>query len=717
MTLPLNVLIVEDRPADAELMVYELERAGFEPAWKRVETEADYLLGLETHPDIVLADHTLPGFGAPQALELLKSHGLDIPFIVVTGSISEDVAVARLKQGAADYILKDRMTRLGDAVKRALREKKLAEEKASAEEALKRRYQELEVLQEISQIILTSPNITATMEALLERVLTQGAYDIGIIRFFDPVTATLTPVAWRGYRDPKNVQLHHKRTVDAMTGRMTARVMTMKEPLIVQDVRRGEGLRTWTKEEVESAIVIPVCARDTVLGILQLGNRTPRRFTPDESRLLVAIGNQAGIAIQKARAQEATERNLARIRALHDIDAAITSTLDLDKILDVLLEKIELFLPITAASTVRLLNPETLDLPFLACRGVDIEEWRSQSRTSLCGRAETVVQTRSPVVARNVETDARTYNPEIFRKHRLISYLGVPLIAHGKVLGILGLYTRQEHVFTKEEVEFLNTLAGQAAIAIHNAQAYEQSRQQAAELETANKVKDEFLSVMSHELRTPLSVVLGYTGMIKEKMLGEINPRQEEALQKVLVRATDQLYMINAIMQTTQFEARAIALERHLVNLSDLLAQLRSDYDLTHKKTEVQLIWDYPSEPVPLVTDSSKLRQIIQNLVDNALKFTDRGSVTVSLRVAEEEKKKWVELSVADTGVGISRELIPRVFEKFYQCDSSETRLYSGVGLGLYIAQKFTELLRGTIHVQSEPRKGSTFTVRLPFED
>jgi len=108
---PLRVLIVEDRPADAELMLYELQRSGYEPAWRRVETEADYLSQLQSAPDIILADHTLPEFGAPRALELLKASALDIPLIVVTGSISEEVAVARLKQGATDYVLKDRLGR------------------------------------------------------------------------------------------------------------------------------------------------------------------------------------------------------------------------------------------------------------------------------------------------------------------------------------------------------------------------------------------------------------------------------------------------------------------------------------------------------------------------------------------------------------------------------------------------------------------------------
>lgn len=153
MPTPIRVLIVEDRPSDAELMVYELERAGFDPDWQRLETEADYLAQLQSAPDIILADHTLLQFGAPKALELLKETGLDIPIIVVTGSISEEVAVERMKQGAADYILKDRMTRLGAAVSHALQEKKLREEKLQAEDQVQRNLERIRALHEIDVAI------------------------------------------------------------------------------------------------------------------------------------------------------------------------------------------------------------------------------------------------------------------------------------------------------------------------------------------------------------------------------------------------------------------------------------------------------------------------------------------------------------------------------------------------------------------------------------
>jgi PAS domain S-box-containing protein len=146
MPTAIRVLILEDRPEDAELMVEELRRGGFDPLWQRVETEADYLAGLASGPSVILADYHLPGFDAARALQLLRERSLDIPFIVVSGVIGEDIAVATMRQGAADYLLKDRLVRLAPAVSRVIEEKRLREENRGAEEALRRaeqRYREI----------------------------------------------------------------------------------------------------------------------------------------------------------------------------------------------------------------------------------------------------------------------------------------------------------------------------------------------------------------------------------------------------------------------------------------------------------------------------------------------------------------------------------------------------------------------------------------------
>jgi len=242
---------------------------------------------------------------------------------------------------------------------------------------------------------------------------------------------------------------------------------------------------------------------------------------------------------------------------------------------------------------------------------------------------------------------------------------------------------------------------------------YERLKEQTAELEKSNKAKDEFLSVISHELRTPANVIIGYIEVVRNKMLGEINGEQAQALTKAIDHSKALLRLITDILRTTSIEAGAIRVESHAVSLKEFLDDLRTAYD-TRKMEEPALTWDYPPDLPVINTDSQMLRQILQNLLDNAIKFTERGAVSTTVRYISQAAS--VEFKVRDTGLGIADELLPHVFEAFRQVDSSVTRSYGGVGLGLYIVKKYTELLGGTIQVQSRVSEGSAFTVTIPVK-
>ncbi len=433
----------------------------------------------------------------------------------------------------------------------------------------------------------------------------------------------------------------------------------------------------------------------------------------DEAGTIVRIVGIAEDITDRKRAEEKVHQHLERIRALHEIDTAISSTLDLHTILSVLLEKLELFLPIARAATVRLLNRETGELESLACRGLDENEWKLQPIKTLAGRAKRIVETKAPLAVRNIQNDPRTYNAELFAKHTLVSYLGVPLVAKEEVLGVLGLYTSEEHEFTDDEVEFLMTLAGQAAIAIHNAQLYSETDQSKKDLEKAVKVKDEFLSVVSHELKTPLIVLMEYANVLKDGIMGKVNEDQGKALVKLLGAADEQLKMINMILQTTQLESRTLSSEHQIIEVRDLLRGLQAEYETRSIAKAVMLRWNYPAEPMEMITDSVKLEQILRNLIDNAIKFTDHGSVTISADNCKQNRA--VEFSVADTGIGIAKVYQHTIFDKLYQVESSDNRRYEGIGLGLYIVKKFSDLIGATLEVKSDLGIGATFTVSVPW--
>jgi signal transduction histidine kinase/DNA-binding response OmpR family regulator len=433
-----------------------------------------------------------------------------------------------------------------------------------------------------------------------------------------------------------------------------------------------------------------------------------RRLVPSVDREL----REAEVRRERRRIEEENQRHWHRLRALHEIDLAITSTLDLKAILDILLEKIDHLLP-SSITTVKLIDKETGELKPVACRNLNETQWKAVRRKELTRLTQIVLENKIPLTVANVQTDPRNNDPTFAIKEGLISYLGIPLIAKNETLGVIAFYIKEFHWFSDDEIEFLTTLAGQASVAINNSLLYEQSRQQAVDLERSNKIKDEFLGVISHELRTPVNVIAGYADLIKEGSLGEINSGQKTILNRIVTCTADLLEMVNGILYATSLEAKAIRAQCQPVDICDLLNELRSNYGSPLDKG-LTLNWEYPSDLPVLETDGPKLRHIFQNLIGNAIKFTKQGTVTISAR--HNSQNKTVEFKVSDTGIGIAKELHRAIFEKFRQADSSASRAYEGVGLGLYIVKQFAELIGGTVNVESDVSSGSTFTITIPVK-
>jgi signal transduction histidine kinase/PAS domain-containing protein len=412
---------------------------------------------------------------------------------------------------------------------------------------------------------------------------------------------------------------------------------------------------------------------------------------------------------EQKKAQLDIQRHTERQVALYEINLATTSTLELRAVLNVLLEKLTVLVPETA-TTIMLLEKKEGQLIKVAARGIDEEAWKAHREDHGEG-THPAVPARETIRISNIHVSRNGLALDYFRRSGYVSYLGVPLIAQDKVLGILSFYCQRERYFSDEEVNFLRTLAGQAAGAIQNSQLYEQTKQQAIDLEKANKVKDEFLGVMSHELRTPLNVIAGYTKIVQDGVLGEINAEQINALDKVTRHSNELLVMVNSIMDATKIEAGAVIVECDELPLPEFLDELKLLYEYPLGK-DVILRWAYASNLPVIRTDRDKLKHILQNLINNALKFTEVGHVTVS--ASHVAGLNRVELSVADTGIGIAAEDLPLVFEKFLQLDASRTRSQGGVGLGLHIVKTFSQVLGGTVKVTSQLGEGTTFTVTLP---
>jgi signal transduction histidine kinase len=415
-------------------------------------------------------------------------------------------------------------------------------------------------------------------------------------------------------------------------------------------------------------------------------------------------------ARRQQQAAEEIERQRELLEVLHQLNLAVTSTTDCKKILELFFEKALVHLPY-AGAFVRLRNLESGCLETVGPNGA--AGAGLETPNDPLAFIDKILGTRSPLIVSNVFQDPRTRNLELFRQDGLLSFLATPLIAGSESLGSLVFWMRQEHDFSEEEAGFVSTLAGQLAIAIHHSQLFDHIQQQANELRQANKVKDEFLGVVSHELKTPLNVISGYSNMLIEGMLGDVSPIQEKALQTVARQSKELHGLINSVLQVSSIEAEMLQVELHEVNFWEFMSELRAFYDYPLAK-EIKLVWEFPGDLPVLYADRGKLKHILENLINNAIKFSDQGTVTISARYVA--SKKIVELKIADTGVGIPKDLLPTIFERFRQADSSDTRAHGGVGLGLYIVKKYTNLLGGTIHVESKVGQGSTFTLRIPCQ-
>jgi two-component system OmpR family sensor kinase len=432
-------------------------------------------------------------------------------------------------------------------------------------------------------------------------------------------------------------------------------------------------------------------------------------------------------AIERKRLQEAMRLHLERITALKDVNVALTANLNLPSVLEVLCETVGRLLP-DFGMTVRLWNREQGLLESAATVNYDDSWWQSmitqpERKATL---SETVFASKQPLVISDVANEPRLQYQDFWRRTGFSGYLGIPLIANDETLGVVSFFPKQGTILTSQEIEFLSALASQASVAIRNSQTHGEMKRLAGDLERSNHVKEEFLGVISHELRTPLNVVRGYVEILQTGMFGAMNSEQLEAVEKIANQTRIQLAMINSILNATTMESEVASVQTEVFSLGDFLEDFRVAFP-DPADGHLYFEWCYSPSLPEIRSDRTKLQYILQNLINNAVKYTPRGMVAVSAEVRmgaplvpdpenANSRKCWLSLRVGDTGVGIAEEFLPVIFEKFSQVDSSTTRAHEGIGLGLHIVKRCTELLNGTVKVESELGKGTTFFVTIPCE-
>jgi signal transduction histidine kinase len=287
------------------------------------------------------------------------------------------------------------------------------------------------------------------------------------------------------------------------------------------------------------------------------------------------------------------------------------------------------------------------------------------------------------------------------------------LLAVDRIVGALVVRRKEPGEFSKNTVDLLQTFGAQSVLAIQNARLFHEIEEKGRQLADASQHKSQFLANMSHELRTPLDAIIGVSEMLHED--AEALKQDTEPLDRVLGAARHLLALINDILDLSKIEAGRMELQLEDFALAPLIESVVKTVEPLAAKNSNQLVVRCDGAIGSLHADSMRLRQALLNLMSNANKFTDRGTITVYAGQAQGNGRDWVTVAVADTGIGMTPEQMGKLFQEFSQADASTTRKYGGTGLGLAISKRFCQMMGGDITVESEVGRGSTFTIRLPI--
>jgi signal transduction histidine kinase len=299
---------------------------------------------------------------------------------------------------------------------------------------------------------------------------------------------------------------------------------------------------------------------------------------------------------------------------------------------------------------------------------------------------------------------------ELIRSLGITAYASYPLVANDTLVGTLSFGLRDRPAYEADELELLQVISDQVAVAIDRAASHAAERRARAAAERASEARGQFLSSMTHDLRTPLTAIVGLSEVIQGGAAGPVTPDQVRHLRRINTAAWHLVAILDQILSFSRSEAGKLSVHREDVELTAIVGDVVEVLAGEAELHGLELRTNGPSEPVRLNTDVGKVRQILTNLVGNALRYTDEGHVEVSVEPAG----GWVLCRIRDTGRGIPPENQDTIFEPFVQLDGNGTASANGTGLGLAVSRRLARLLGGEVEVESQVGQGSTFTLRLP---
>jgi signal transduction histidine kinase len=494
--------------------------------------------------------------------------------------------------------------------------------------------------------------------------------------------------------------------------------------LHVPDVSKQNDVQITNSSGSRSCLFVPLRQKGEFIGTLSARRIEVRPFTPAQIKLLETFADQAVIAIENVRLFQALEartselgRSVGELKALGEVGQAVSSTLDLQTVLSTIVRH-AVQLSGTDCGIIYEYDEATEEFHLRASYRMEeilVEVYRTTPIRLGQGATGRAAATRAPVQVVDLLSErelAVTRIRPMLAQLGFQSLLAVPLLFEDHIMGALTVYRREAGSFAPEVVNLLQTFATQSALAIQNARLYREIEDKSRQLEAASRHKSEFLANMSHELRTPLNAIIGFSEVLGERMFGELNEKQAEYTEDILSSGRHLLSLINEILDLSKVEAGRMELELATFDLPLAIDNARTFVRERATKHGINLDVTVDERLGDFVGDERKIKQILLNLLSNAVKFTPEGG---QIGINAKQADGSVEISVSDTGIGISPEDQAKIFEEFRQVGGDYAHKTEGTGLGLTLAKKFVELHGGKIWVESEVGKGSTFTFSLPL--
>jgi signal transduction histidine kinase len=466
---------------------------------------------------------------------------------------------------------------------------------------------------------------------------------------------------------------------------------------------------------------VPLLREGIPIGMIVLMRREVRRFSDRQIDLATTFADQAVIAIENVRLFEevqARTQELARsvegLRALGEVTKAVNSTLDLETVLNTIVAKATQ-LSGTDAGAIYVHGDTKNEFAVCGTYGMS-EAFVAELASQGVGFGQSTVaqeqMQRPPVQVADLEAKP-TALQEIMLRAGYRALLVTPLLNRDKLMGALVVWRKAPGEFPQHSVDLLQTFAAQSVLAIQNARLFSEIEDKSHQLAEASEHKSQFVSSMSHELRTPLNAIIGLTEMMVTNAARFGTEKAREPLQRVNRAGTHLLGLINQVLDLSKIESGKLELNPATVDLAPLIDEVAGTARQLAEQNKNRLVVEAPERLGQVTVDPMRLRQILLNLLSNACKFTNEGEVALRAR-RPTDGQDWIELAVADSGIGMTPEQQAKVFGEFTQADATTAQRFGGTGLGLAITRKLARMMGGDVMVTSEPGKGSVFTVRLP---